>query len=548
MPQLECHSSVNGMIPRATLLSASAFVALCLASCGGIPANLTTQEIEKAVRSVRGDMFDAEREAAAAEVTAIKVAGWETEALGAAGNGVEAMSSQWTATLRFLEPIGFVLVQVDGTKVVRVVAAKGDEIAFSGRAHALKVNSAWQVSAMADTDGDGPYKGLWAKAGADNGGKITMGYQVIENGLSVSGAGRGSYFQPLSRLQPCVVEGSKEDQALASKIQERQQKDAEAAAARAKEKQDAAQAALREQQEAKAKADAERAEQQRLAAEAQQQQVEEQQRKAAAARHEQLLPLLAPLQSPHGAVITTDAPAAMATVLLQIEVDAPNLTAKGKAIELRTMPFREVAFEAKVDTRTGVLTFQPAGGEAIAFGIARGAVASRAGHTLAALGDAVRPQVDAVVALGMRLQSAAPVELKVETFDAAEAKAREPQLATVAMSGTEFFRGKIAPTLAPMFAGALTVNKGYAWKGGEVVSIRLAEATKGAGIYLRGAGLPTDNLVVTINGVHRVVVTSIVKAGGALLTLPPDLEVFDVRFEAQGSTQVRAIALVTGAK
>ncbi len=74
------------------------------------------------------------------------------------------------------------------------------------------------------------------------------------------------------------------------------------------------------------------------------------------------------------------------------------------------------------------------------------------------------------------------------------------------------------------------------------------DAKAGVAELAGGAGLPTDNLVVTINGVHRVVVTSIVKAGGALLTLPPDLEVFDVRFEAQGSTQVRAIALVTGAK
>ena len=53
---------------------------------------------------------------------------------------------------------------------------------------------------------------------------------------------------------------------------------------------------------------------------------------------------------------------------------------------------------------------------------------------------------------------------------------------------------------------------------------------------------------MTIHGVRGVVVTSIAKAGGALLTLPPDLEVLDVRFEAQGSTQLRAIALVTGTK
>lgn len=535
------------MIPRFTLLSAFALVAVGLCSCGGgPPTELANQEIEKSVRAARADLFDAKRDSAAAQVQNIRIAGWEKDELGAAGgSGVQAFSSKWNASLRFLEPIGFVLAQVDGTKVVRIVANQGEELAFSGRVTAMKADSGWQVGAFEELEGDaGPYQTLWTKAAGGAGGKITMGYQVIENGLSVTGAGRSSYFEPLSRLQPCVAEGSAAEREFSAKIQDQQRKAMAAAAARDQQRQAAAQEQQRLQQEAQAKAADEKVEQQRVAAVEQQRKVEAQQQQAAAARREQLLPLLAPLQSTFGAVITTDAPAAMATALLAIEVDAQNLTAKGKAVDLRSMPFREVAFEAKVDTRTGVLAIQPEGGEGMAFGIARGAVVSRAGQTLAPLGDAGRAQVDAVVALGTRLQGAAAKEIQVEVLDAAAAKVREPQLTLGAWSGTEFFRGKVAPTLAPLFAGSLAGNKGFAWRSNEVVAIRLTDAVKGSGIYLRGAGAPTDNLVVTINGVHRVVVAAIAKAGGALLTLPPDLEVLEVRFEAQGSTQLRAIALV----
>lgn len=153
-------------------------------------------------------------------------------------------------------------------------------------------------------------------------GNITLGYQVVENGLSVAGAGRRSYFEPLSRLQPCVEEGSAAEKEFSAKLQEQRRKAVEASA---------------RQQEQR------------------------------------------------------------------------------------------------------------------------------------------RAQVDAVAALGLRLQTAAAAELNVEALDAAAA---------------------------------------------------------------------TDNLVVTINGVHRVVVTAIAKLGGALLVLPPQLEVLELCFEAQGTAQAPAIALV----
>lgn len=507
-----------------------------LCGCGGPPTAEARQEIEKAVRASRPDMFDGQRDAAAAEVTDIALAGWEQDDLGGmAGKDVQSQGSKWTASLRFKEPIGFVLVQVDGTKVVRVVADKGDSVAFAGRVHAMNTGSQWHVSAMTEGGGDaGPFAAMWQKAGGDGG--VTMGYQVIDNGLAVAGKGRASYFEPLSRLQPCVVEGSAEEKEFSDKVRERQRQAIEASARQQQQRQEQQAAQQRAQQQERERAAAAAAEQQRLAVEAQQQQ-------AAAARHQQLLPLLAPLQSPTGAVITTEAPAAMGVALLQIEVDAEQLTAKGHGIDLRQMPFREFAFAARVDTQSGVLHVEPEGGEALQFGLGRGAVRSRAGETLAALGDAVRAQIDSVREVGLRLQQMAPVEIAVETIEAAAAKVREGQLQAAALTGTMFYRGRMNVQLAPLFAGSLASNKQYTWSKNEVVAIRLNNVQKGSGIYIRGAAA-SDNLVVTINGVHRVVVTTIPRLGGALLKLPADLELFDLSLQAQGTVQARAIALI----
>lgn len=517
-------------------LSLSWLLLSLLVACGGGPPTDLRPQVGEAVRRARPDMFDGERDVAAATVDAVRLAGWQRDELGGAAGGGELQSwrSDFTARLRFAEPIGFVLAQVDGSRIVRVVAAAGDEVAFAGKAHAMRLGGEWQLSAMVDGDPN-PYQALWQKAGGD--GAVSIGYPVLENGMRVGAQGRGACFQPLSRLQPCVVEGSAEAAELDRRAAERQQRQAAAAAAKRQQEQQQAEQRQQEQQRLAA-----------AAAERQRQAEAEQRQQAEAARRQQLLPLLAPLQGEHGAVVTTDAAAAMGTALLEIEVDPAQLTARGKAIDLREMPFREAPFTATVDLASGLLKLQPQDGETLQFGLFRGAVAARSGHKLEPLGSAVREQVDAVAALGRRLQAAAPAPLAVEVLDAAAAKAREAGLRPAALAGTEFHRGKVAPTLAPLFAGEPGGRKVFSWKGNEVVGIRLAAVQQGSALYLRGGAAQSDNLVVTINGVHRAVVQIIVREGAAVVALPAGLELLDLRFEAQGSVQLRSIGLLPPAQ
>jgi hypothetical protein len=98
--------------------------------------------------------------------------------------------------------------------------------------------------------------------------------------------------------------------------------------------------------------------------------------------------------------------------------------------------------------------------------------------------------------------------------------------------------------VVPLFAGDLAAGKAYTWRNQEVVALRLDDAAKGSGLYIRGSAVPTENLNVVINGVHRATIASIPKLGGAILTLPPGLEIFDVRLEAVGAAQSRTIGLL----
>ncbi|HVR76666.1 MAG TPA: hypothetical protein VMT52_20215 [Planctomycetota bacterium] len=66
---------------------------------------------------------------------------------------------------------------------------------------------------------------------------------------------------------------------------------------------------------------------------------------------------------------------------------------------------------------------------------------------------------------------------------------------------------------------------------------------RGKALYINGGG-PTDNLTVVINGTHRAAIPAIAQLGAAAIALPPDLEVLDIRLEAGGTAQARAVVLL----
>lgn len=529
----------------AVVAAFAAALAACSSSSSSSPATPPTDEVEKeivdAVLTSRPHIFQCGPQHA--EVTAIRLGPWTENRIGVI-EGPPNQVCEWTAKLRFKEPFGVVVMQVDGTKVVRVLARAGDELEHKGNVGARYWEKRWHIGANDASGRDaGPWTGLWEKAGP-----MSVAFKAYD----ASGermVGRGAPFRPVSTLAPYVEEGSTEMEKLMAAANERNAKAQEAAQAEAKRRQEeaaekqrvAAEAAAAQQlaYEAERKKAVIEAAEKKLAA------VEAAAKNAEEARHAKLLPTLQVFKAPSGLVVTSDAGIPMGSAILQVELDETNLNVKGTGLDLREMPFREFTFEGTFDARGALSVKTSLAPEPAAYVAAGANLTSRAiGATIAPLSEADRAKVDAIAKLGKSLQGAAPAEVKVEILDAAAVKAREPQLALAPLAGTVLYRGKNAPTVAPLFAGGKAVTKAYAWKSKEVVALRLNEPAKGSGLYFRGSAGATEDLTVVINGVHRAAVPSIPKGGAAILSLPAGVEILDVRFEAGGAAQSRGIALI----
>jgi hypothetical protein len=500
-----------------------------LVGCGDSPPSGDVgAAIAQAVRNVRADLFQGTPENS--DVVAVSTKEWkkEGEMQGGGGQKVEGYSSEWTAKLRVKEPIGYVILQMDGTYVGKTVLKPGEEYPFGGSIEAMKAQGQWQVHAMANQN---PWDPIIQGAG-----QPAMGYNVIQNGETIQNKIRGglSVFEPLSRYKPYVEDGSTEWQAMAKGLQEKLAK--------------AQQAAMEKQQ----KIQADNAEKQRLAQEDLNRKQAEAAAKSKMDLHAKHLPMIKPFQSQAGAALTIELGplgALLGSPILEVTVDEPALAVKGKGVDLREMPFRDFTIEGAVDEKTGALMLKSSIIESptpLVFGGGASGALNGPGMFIVPLSDADRAKVDALVALGKKLQAAAPAELRVEVIDAAKVKERQAALQPQAsgISGTVLYRNRVEPHLAPLFSGNLAANRQYAWKNKEAVAVRMAEPIKGSGIYIRGWIAPSDNLQVVVNGVHKAKIELIPKSAAALVSLPPDLEILDLRFEALGSVQCPGIALI----
>ena len=258
------------------------------------------------------------------------------------------------------------------------------------------------------------------------------------------------------------------------------------------------------------------------------------------ARRAKLAPFLPVIRAQTGSVILTDLPAEMSSIILETRLDETNLTISGKGIDLREFPARDFTFDGGLDnygqlTLTTSLSKTP-----LAFNAASDSGATGRGVKLNVLSGADRAKLDALIASAQRLQTAAPQTLTVQTLDAAAAKAREANLAAVTMPGVAIFRGRRSDQVGAMFTAE--ANGRYRWAK-EPVLLRLNEPMTGSALYIKGGG-PTDNLTVIINGVHRTKIPAIAQLGGAIVTLPPGLQILDLRLEAEGTAQARGVVLV----
>lgn len=509
---------------RSLWMAACAAAVGLLAGCGNSPP---TGEVKAAIEKA---MIDGRQ---GVEAKGVSLAGWENKDIPGLFN------TTWTGKLKLKEDHAYVVAVVDGKNIVKVVAKAGDELEMSGNATAAKPEGVkdWSCGAFADADK------AWAKI-AEKEGPITMGYPAISSdggqttkfrsGLSVS-----DNFLPLSSFKPYIVQGSDEDKKLGAELMEKQRKAQEAYQAQLKARQDALAA-----QQAQQKAQQE--ELQRKAAEkaaADQKAREEAAKQAAeAARVARLTPVLAPFKGGKGAVVVTDAGQELGAFLYEATLDEANFKVTGKGLDLREMPFKEFTFECTATDTNGRATFSyaRAGADPVALAPVPGGGLGARGVSLASLDDAARAKLDALVSTGRQLGAAAPAGLSVEVLDANAAKARQMDMQTDALAGTVIYKGKNAPQFAALFTPAGT--RGNLWKA-EPLAIRVKEPVRAKGILIKGVN-PCDNLMVVINGVHKARVDAIAKGGAAIVSLPADLDVMEVRIEAVGTVSARGVVLI----
>lgn len=530
-------------------------LALALAGCGGSPpSSEVNKAIDNSVRTANTVMFEAGPESAA--VTGIELGEWKKDEVNFGQVRLVNYQTTWKATLKFNEPLGLILGEVDGKRIVKQVADSGETIAFTGRVSGTKHDGKWEVNAFADTDlmGPGPWKPLWEKVGG-----VTMGYRVISNGMEAGFKSRARNFEPLSKLKPYILEGSAEEKQMVAEAQERARKQQEIAAEQARQRQAAIAAQQKQQQEEaaarqkkyeedQARLRAEAAENQRVAQEEaaakRKAQEDEARRLAEEQRRTRAAPFLKPLKSPTGAAVIADGGSAMGAVLLTAEVDEQKLTVKGTGIDLREMPFKEFTYEGAVNERN-VLTIKPSVGTGTmdfnrASDSGLSGTASGAAATMSALDAGERRKLDDLVALGKRLAGNAESPT-VETMDAAAAKTKIASLQTGGFSGTVLYRGRVDARVNGLFGGE-PARKPYAWKQ-ENVSIRLPAATPCKGLLVR-SGAATDNLVVIVNGSMRARIDALPAGGAAVVTLPAGTQVLDLRLEAVGTASSTGISMI----
>ena len=108
-------------------------IAFWLTGCGDSPPSGDVQAaIAQAVRNVRADLFQGTAESC--DVVSASAREWkkEGEMQGGGGQKVEGYSSEWTAKLRVKEPIGYVILLMDGKYVGKTVLKPGEEYPFGG--------------------------------------------------------------------------------------------------------------------------------------------------------------------------------------------------------------------------------------------------------------------------------------------------------------------------------------------------------------------------------------------------------------------------------
>ncbi|MBL8749686.1 MAG: hypothetical protein JNK78_11040 [Planctomycetes bacterium] len=445
-----------------------------------------------------------------------------------------AWETKWTATLRLKEPVVMIDHELRGRFVVRTIAETGATLPFAGRVRgALLPTSGWDV--MAHVDRGNSQDGGPLRPWFDAAGEVRNGYPVIGDPNREVRMRSGPRFVSASLLPGAIVLGSEDHAKLAA---EQKKADEARAAEWAREterrrqqqvaEQQAAEAAAKKRADDAAKARAERAEAQRRA--------------TAAPR---LAPFVAAATSGRGAMLALPASAQRGFVFTEVQHDAATLKTVGKGIDIRTLPARDVAFEAVVDAQGNVALTIDGEAKPVQLGNTVGdAVVCSGNMQLAALTEERARALTAIAAAARRERERAAASLEPAILDAAAVAARANDGAPVALSGEVLQADRPTPQLAAMFAPGTDAKQEFRVNNRPTV-LRLAAPTRGAALLLRAGSRGTAAMTVLLNGTLTVEIPATAKDAGCVVALPPDLEVIDVRLEAKGDTRLRGLHLLS---
>jgi len=438
-----------------------------------------------------------------------------------------AWETKWTATLRLKEPVVMIDHELRGRFVVRTIAETGATLPFAGRVRgALLPTSGWDVMAhvdRGDSQDGGPLRPWFDAAG-----EVRNGYPVIGDPNREVRMRSGPRFVSASLLPGAIVLGSEDHAKLAA---EQKKADEARAAEWARETERRRQQQVAEQQAAEA------------AAKKRADDAAEAQRRATAAPR--LAPFVAAATSGRGAMLALPASAQRGFVFTEVQHDAATLKTVGKGIDIRTLPARDVAFEAVVDAQGNVALTIDGEAKPVQLGNTVGdAVVCSGNMQLAALTEERARALTAIAAAARRERERAAASLEPAILDAAAVAARANDGAPVALSGEVLQADRPTPQLAAMFAPGTDAKQEFRVNNRPTV-LRLAAPTRGAALLLRAGSRGTAAMTVLLNGTLTVEIPATAKDAGCVVVLPPDLEVIDVRLEAKGDTRLRGLHLLS---
>lgn len=446
------------------------------------------------------------------EVIDVALGVWSKDVFG----NKNASGNTFTATFRTTADLVAVAGELGDRAVIRPVAKQGEKFEVTGDVFGEFDGKSWEVKAK-------PRK---VKGAADDG-EVKPGRHLLAN---LSKEMRASRPYVRSIMDGSVAGGDPIVRADTLK----------GALLVGSDQLKAAEAEFREAQAVAREAEM-KAAQEKTAAE-QRRQAEERAKQEAAQRAALMEPGLKVLSSPRGVAIVDARGMAFATIIQPLTVDRSTVKATGTAINLGSFPPKEQPVVIELDgSRTDRALWNVKVGsswQASFEAVGDTAMKARNEVVLSTLSEAEMQAAEVRIETFKRAAAAAAVQLEVEKLDRAAWASRFTALQFEDIDADITYQDKpLDRDCRFIFSGSL----GTAWCYFEGTCVMRFSAPKKASLLVLATNSRVPNAVVIINGVHRARVEQAPEFGAAIIKLPSDLEIHEVRLEVPNQVSLRAI-------